>query len=166
MRHGIKLFILISIVISVVGCAQMVKTEADKYNMKANREGNLRAQTQGKGLNGHILQEMKRLFAERNIELTNEMYAEGRGGEISYMYFLNGNPQEFVTLHIYKSPKQRMKRIKELYGKQNVITTSTSKIIIYSYDKNALVYSSIGSRRGANTIAVKDVFSELVRRLD
>lgn len=85
-RSGRVRSVLVSIVvvlctISVVACsASNVEQERKIYTRQATDEGNVRAKSQGHGLNGPLIQELDEAFVAKGIKLMNNMSADD--GEI------------------------------------------------------------------------------------
>lgn len=158
--------IVVTIAIVLTGCGHaQVQKEADKYSMKAYADGVLRAQAQGKGLNGRFLGEMRRSFAGQGIKLTHEMFAEDGRGNVSYQYIIAGKPAHNVTLHVFSDQAERENRIKSWYGDQGPAETPTTKTEIYSKANAALVYTSMGKEKGKYSKKVKSLFRGLLDRI-
>lgn len=152
---------------AMAGCDshEVVKKETKLYNMQSYSEGNLRAQSQGKGLNGKFLKEMQIQFGHEGVPLTHEMYAEDGRGNISYMYMIAGNPLQYITLHVFSNEAERIERIHNWYGDQKLIDTPRSRTVIYNYSTASLIYTSSGKEKGKYDPEVKKVFNSLIDRM-
>lgn len=153
---------------ATVGCNthEVVKKETKLYNMNSYSEGNFRAQSQGKGLNGKFLNQLQLSFGEQRVPLTHEMYAEDGRGNISYMYMIGGNPLQYITLHVFTNERERIERIHNWYGDQSMIDTPKSRTVIYNHDTASLIYTSSGKEKGKYDEEVKRVFNSLLDRMD
>ncbi|MBT2293379.1 hypothetical protein J7E73_30660 [Paenibacillus albidus] len=148
------------------GCSQdQVQKEAGKYTMQAYEDGVLRAQSQGKGLNGRFLTEMRQAFAEEQLKLTHERFTEDGRGTISYQYLINSKPSQTITLHVFSSPQDLTVKIPNWYGSEPVAETTTTKTEIYNKDTTSLVYTSMGKEKGKYSDKVKALFTGLLQRL-
>ncbi|MFF2014912.1 hypothetical protein [Paenibacillus sp. NPDC058177] len=151
----------------LVGCSgHQIRKEADKYSMKAYEDGVLRAQSQGKGLNGRFLGEMRRSFAGEGIKLTHEMFAEDSRGNVSYQYLIAGQPSQNITLHVFSNLDERKERIPEWYGSSDISVTPTTKTEIYSKYNASLVYTSMGKEKAKYSKKIKSLFTGLLERLN
>ncbi|OBZ18254.1 hypothetical protein A8L34_01305 [Bacillus sp. FJAT-27264] len=151
----------------LAGCSgHQIRKEADKYSMKAYEDGVLRAQSQGKGLNGRFLGEMRRSFAGEGIKLTHEMFAEDSRGNVSYQYLIAGQPSQNITLHVFSNLDERKERIHEWYGSSDISVTPTTKTEIYSKYNASLVYTSMGKEKARYSKKIKSLFTGLLERLN
>ncbi|MDR9854632.1 hypothetical protein RJP21_13540 [Paenibacillus sp. VCA1] len=152
---------------ATVGCDKhtVIKKEVKLYNFDSYSEGNIRAQTQGSGLNGQLLNNLQLAFGEKNIPLTHHTYAEDGRGNISYMYYIGGNPQQYIKLHVFTDEKERIRRIENWYGDQKRVETPTSRTLIYGHDKVALIYTSSGKNKGKYETEVHEIFNSLIQRM-
>ncbi|WP_340401538.1 hypothetical protein [Paenibacillus sp. FSL H8-0079] len=77
---------LITSIWSLVACsASSIEQERKVYTREATNEGNVRAQSQGHGLNGALVNEISKSFEAKGIQLMNNMSADDDHGGISYM---------------------------------------------------------------------------------
>ncbi|MGF7050493.1 hypothetical protein J2T13_005042 [Paenibacillus sp. DS2015] len=167
MRHWQGSMIVCLLIISTVGCSkEVIKKEVKIYNMESNKEGNIRAKSQGKGLNGPFLNEMKRSFEEQHILLTHEAYTVDPNGNIQYVYLINGNPENYISMYVFKNEQERMMRMEHLYGNNSVVATPTTRTEIYSLEGTALVYTSAGKDKGRYDEEVSHIFSTLLNRVN
>jgi len=150
-----------------VGCDEhtVIKKEVKLYNFDSYSEGNIRAQTNGSGLNGQLLNQLQLAFGEKNIPLTHHTHAEDGRGNISYQYFIRGNPQQYVKLHVFTDEKERIKRIENWYGDQTRVETPTSRTLIYGRNRVALIYTSSGKNKGQYETQVHEIFNSLMDRM-
>ncbi|HEY2492651.1 MAG TPA: hypothetical protein VGI33_07055 [Paenibacillus sp.] len=167
MKHWQVGMIICLCTISMVGCSkEVIKKEVKLYNMKSNKEGNIRAKSQGKGLNGQFLTEMKRSFEDQHLLLTNEAYTVDTRGNINYSYLINGDPENYITMYVFTSEQERMTRIEHLYGNNSVVETPATLTEIYSLEGTSLVYTSAGKEKGRYDQEVRQVFNTLLNRVD
>lgn len=153
--------------ISMAGCSkEIIKKEVKLYNMESYKDGNIRAKSQGKGLNGQFLSEMKKSFEGQHILLTNEAYTVDTRGNINYTYLINSDPANYITMYVFKSEQERMSRIEHLYGNNSVVETPATRTEIYSLEGTSLVYTSAGKDKGRYDEEVKQVFNSLLNRVD
>ncbi|MDR0269404.1 hypothetical protein [Paenibacillus sp.] len=168
MNKRLALLLVSILLAATVGCDKhnIIKKETKLYNFDSYSEGNIRAQSQGKGLNGQLINELELAFGAKNIPLTHETYAEDGRGNISYMFYVRGNPQQYITLHVFTDEQERIKRIKNWYGDEYQVDTKKARTIIYSHNQAALIYTSSGKDKGVYEKQVHEVFNYLLERMD
>ncbi|MEC0373473.1 hypothetical protein P9847_06640 [Paenibacillus chibensis] len=168
MNKPFALLLACVLLIAAVGCDthNVIKKETKLYNFDSYSEGNIRAQSQGKGLNGQLLNELQLTFGAKKIPLTHEMYAEDGRGNISYMFYIRGNPQQYINLHVFTDEQERIKRIHNWYGDQNRIDSQNMHTVIYSHNRASLIYTSSGKDKGIYDKQVHEVFNSLLNRMD
>ncbi|GAB6989003.1 hypothetical protein [Paenibacillus pini] len=168
MKKQVAGILACALLAATVGCSKhnVINKETKLYNMQSFDEGNIRAKSQGKGLNGKFLNELQLTFGSLHIPLTHQMYSEDGRGNISYMYMINGNPAQYISLHVFTNEQERVNRIHNWYGDQNVIDTQNSRTVIYNHHRASLVYTSSGKEKGKYDEQVKQVFNSLLDRLD
>jgi len=151
----------------MMGCSEdQVQKEAGRYSMQSSQEGVLRAQSQGKGLNGRFLKQMRLAFAREHVNLTHERYSEDTRGNISYQYLIEGEPTQLITIHVFSSENELLNRVPKWYGTNQVSETSTTLTEIYNKNNASLVYTSIGKDKGKYSQQVRALFTDLLNRLD
>ncbi|MCJ8010697.1 hypothetical protein MUG84_02930 [Paenibacillus sp. KQZ6P-2] len=168
MYKSLALLLACVLLIAAVGCNKhtVIKKETKLYNFDSYSEGNIRAQSQGKGLNGQLLNELKLAFEAKNIPLTHETYAEDGRGNISYMFHIRGNPQQYINLHVFTDEQERIKRIHNWYGDQHQIDTQNMHTVIYSHNRASLIYTSSGKDKGIYDKQVHEIFNSLISRMN
>lgn len=134
--------------------------------MQSYQDGVMLAQSQGKGLNGRFINEMRHSFAREKIKLTHDMFAEDSRGNISYQFLMNSKPTQTITLHVFSSPQMLLNKIPSWYGKEQIAETSTTKTEIYTKANASLVYTSMGKEKGKYSKKVKSLFTGLFERMD
>ncbi|SMF82073.1 hypothetical protein SAMN05661091_2103 [Paenibacillus uliginis N3/975] len=160
---GLLSFSLLAV---IMGCTRdAAKEEMKKYNMQAYQEGNKEAKTEGSGLNGQLLNTMKDLFKDHNIRLTNDTYAEDDAGNMSYLYRMNDDSSQLITVHIFTDEQARINGIKELYGAGGLNETGTMDNMIFTQREAALVYTSAGKKKDQYTEQVKKVAADVLNQL-
>jgi len=153
--------------ISITGCNHdLAQKEAGRYTMQSYQDGVLRSQSQGKGLNGRFLGEMRRSFAKENIKLTHERFAEDGRGNVTYQYLVNGKPSQSITLHVFSSEYERMNRIPHWYGPDRVTETSTVRTEIYNNRNASMVYTSMGKEKGGYSPQINALCTRLLESLN
>lgn len=156
-----------TVTVLLAGCShEVLDKEAKKYNMQSYQDGVLRAQSQGKGLNGRFLKQMRLAFARQHIHLTHESFAEDGRGNISYQYLIESEPTQMITLHVFTSEEELLNRIPSWYGRSQVAETATTKTEIYNNHNASLVYTSMGNDKGKYSRQVEALFAGLLERLD
>lgn len=151
----------------LVGCNQeQVQKEAGRYKLQSYQDGVMLAQSQGKGLNGRFINEMRHSFAREKIKLTHDMFAEDRSGNISYQFLINSKPSQTIMLHVFSSPQMLLKKMPSWYGNEQVAETKTTKTEIYTKDNASLVYTSMGKEKGKYSQKVKAIFTNLFDRMN
>lgn len=164
-RRIVAAVILLGMVMT--GCSDdQVQKEVGRYNMQTVQEGVLRAQSQGKGLNGRFLKQMRLAFARDHVNLTHEKYTEDGRGNISYQYLINSQPTQMITIHVFSSEQELMNRVPHWYGTLRVAETSTTLTEIYNKNNTSLIYTSMGKNKGKYSQKVKAIFSGILDRLD
>lgn len=158
---------LITLGMVLAGCSQeQVQKEAGRYKLQSYQDGVVLAQSQGKGLNGRFINEMRHSFAREKIKLTHDMFAEDSRGNISYQFLINSKPSQTITLHVFSSPQMLLKKMPSWYGNEQIAETRTTKTEIYTKDKASLVYTSMGKEKGKYSQKVKALFTNLFERMD
>ncbi|BFH63772.1 hypothetical protein [Paenibacillus azoreducens] len=167
MNKRLALLLACVLLAATAGCNKhtVIKKETKLYNFDSYSEGNIRAKSQGKGLNGQLINEMKQIFRDKKIPLTHETYAEDGRGNISYIFYLKGNPRQYITLHVFSSKEERIARIRNWYGGEHRIDTPKSRTTIYSHSRASLIYTSSGKDKGIYEKQVHEVFNSLIGRM-
>ncbi|MGF9695650.1 hypothetical protein [Paenibacillus sp. MABNR03] len=154
----------------LVACStEAAQQERKVYSGQATKEGNMRAQSQGHGLNGPLIRELDKAFAARDIKLMNNMSADDGEGGISYMYLLNGSGRHIVKVHIFSDVDTRAARMKEMYGNsgdQAVIENVLGKTAIRSKGYVSLVYTASGGEKDIYEGQVSEVFHHVLNQLN
>lgn len=155
---------------SLIACSnESVQQERKVYSGQATEEGNMRAKSQGHGLNGPLIQELDKAFAAKDIKLMNNMSADDGEGGISYMYLLNGSGRHIVKVHIFGDPDTRTARMKEMYGisdEQAVIENALGQTTIRSKGYVSLVYTASGGEKDIYEEKVTQVFQHVLNQLN
>lgn len=170
MKQGGILILIVVAVLSLAGCSEKTKNiaerENNKYNMTDYKQGNLRAKMQGHGLNTAFLSRLKDEFGRQGMPLTHETYAEGNQGHISYSYFINGDPGQFVIAHAFSSEAQRIQKMSEMYSDLQGDGLTHSKAsnagVIYARSNTALVYASQAQASSPIRTKVDEIFRRLM----
>ncbi|MDR6722233.1 hypothetical protein J2W91_000681 [Paenibacillus amylolyticus] len=164
-----SLMLALSILL-LVGCSSSSTSQEVKiYSGQATNEGNIRAQSQGHGLNGVFIQELDRAFNEKGIKLMNNMSADDGEGGITYMYLLNGSGRHVVKVHIFGDDHTRTLRMKEMYGNaedQAVLQNVLGKTSIRSKGYVSMVYTASGGQKDVYEDEVLQVFDHMLYKLD
>ncbi|MEO2203977.1 hypothetical protein ABGV42_09510 [Paenibacillus pabuli] len=154
---------------SLIACSsESAQQERKVYSGQATEEGNMRARSQGHGLNGPLIQELDKAFAARDIKLMNNMSADDGEGGISYMYLLNGSSRHVVKVHIFGDSDTRTARMKEMYGNsddQAVIKNVLGQTTIRSKGYVSLVYTASGGEKDIYREKVTQVFQHVLNQL-
>ncbi|KGE17379.1 hypothetical protein [Paenibacillus wynnii] len=169
MKHRIAglLAAAITLGLMLTGCSnEQIEKEAGRYNMQTVQDGVLRAQSQGKGLNGRFLKQMRLAFAREQVNLTHERYSEDARGNISYQYLINSQPTQLITIHVFSSELELLNRVPHWYGTNQVAETSTTLTEIYNKNNASLVYTSMGENKGKYSEKIKILFTRILDRLD
>ncbi|WP_307587323.1 hypothetical protein [Paenibacillus wynnii] len=157
----------ITLGLMMTGCSnEQMQKEAGRYNMQSYQDGVLRAQSQGKGLNGRFLKQIRLAFAREQVNLTHERYSEDARGNISYQYLINSEPTQLITIHVFSSEYELLNRVPHWYGNNRVAETSTTLTEIYNKHNATLVYTSMGKNKGKYSEKVKVLFTRILDRLD
>ncbi|MEY8745089.1 hypothetical protein AB9M62_38080 [Bacillales bacterium AN1005] len=166
-RTGLMLALSILL---LIGCSSSSTSQEVKiYSGQATNEGNIRAQSQGHGLNGAFIQELDRAFNEKGIKLMNNMSADDGEGGITYMYLLNGSGRHVVKVHIFGDDHTRTLRMKEMYGNaedQAVLQNVLGKTSIRSKGYVSMVYTASGGQKDVYEDEVLQVFDHMLYKLD
>jgi len=153
--------------VGMTGCSnEQVQKEAGRYNMQSYQDGVLRAQSQGKGLNGRFLKQMRLAFAREHVILTHERYAEDGRGNISYQYLIEGQPTQMITIHVFSSEHELYKRVPNWYGANQVAETKTTLTEIYNKNNTSFIYTSMGKDKGKYSQKIKALCTQLLNRLE
>ncbi|WP_440118903.1 hypothetical protein [Paenibacillus sp. QZ-Y1] len=154
---------------SLVACsASSIEQERKVYTRQATDEGNVRAQSQGHGLNGTFIKELSKSFAAKDIQLMNNMSADDGEGGISYMYLLNGSGRHIVKVHIFSDARTRAARMKQMYNDDNdeaVLENVLGKTTIRSKAYVSLVYTASGGEKDDYEQDVMQVFQHVLEQL-
>ncbi|MCM3175382.1 MULTISPECIES: hypothetical protein [Paenibacillus] len=154
----------------LAGCSSSSTSQEVKiYSGQATNEGNIRAKSQGHGLNGAFIQELDRAFNEKGIKLMNNMSADDGEGGITYMYLLNGSGRHVVKVHIFADDHTRTLRMQEMYGNaedQAVVQNVLGKTTIRSKGYVAMVYTASGGQKDVYEDEVLQVFDHMLNKLD
>lgn len=154
---------------SLVACStSSVEQERKIYTRQATNEGNVRAKSQGHGLNGPLIQELDDAFAAKGIKLMNNMSADDGEGGISYVYLLNGSGRHIVKVHIFSDVGTRIARMNEMYGHDGdeaVMENVLGKTTIRSKDYVSLVYTASGGEKDDYEEDVMQVFQHVLLQL-
>ncbi|USB32003.1 hypothetical protein [Paenibacillus sp. YPG26] len=169
--RSIPICILLALIwLTTTGCSQQAKniaqTENSRYNMTSYQTGNLRAKSEGRGLNSSFIKRLKDEFGRQGLMLTNESYAEGPNGHISYSYLIQGYPGHYIIAHAFSSEQQRMKEMSEMYshldGEGSIHRTASNAAVVHARANTALVYASQGQKEGPYTREVERIFRVLL----
>ncbi|OMF17411.1 hypothetical protein BK131_05460 [Paenibacillus amylolyticus] len=160
---------LIASVWSLVACsASSIEQERKVYTREATNEGNIRAQSQGHGLNGALVNEISKSFEAKGIQLMNNMSADDDHGGISYMYLLNGSGRHIVKVHIFGNKAARVAGMKQMYsenGDEAVLENVLGRTTIRSKDYVSLVYTASGGEKDEYEPDVLQVFQHVLEQL-
>ncbi|WP_433943254.1 hypothetical protein [Paenibacillus sp. SN-8-1] len=170
MRSIIISTLLTLVLLTASGCSQKTKniaqSENNRYDMTSYHTGNLRAKSEGHGLNSGFLKQLKDEFSRQGLTLTHETYAEGPAGHISYSYFIHGHPGHYIIAHAFSSEQQRVKEMQEMYsnleGQGNTHRKASNAAVIHARSNTALVYASQGQKKGPYTSKVERIFHHLL----
>ncbi|MNX27313.1 hypothetical protein D3C86_573980 [compost metagenome] len=170
MRSIIICTLFAIVLLTASGCSEkarnIAQSENDRYNMTSYQTGNLRAKSEGHGLNSGFLKQMKDEFRRQGLTLTHETYAEGADGHISYSYFIHGHPGHYIIAHAFSSEHQRVKEMREMYsqleGQGNSHRRASNAAVIHARSNTALVYASQGQKKGPYTSKVERIFHLLL----
>ncbi|PQP80689.1 hypothetical protein C0Q44_25990 [Paenibacillus sp. PCH8] len=161
--------VMIVVLWSLVACsASSLEQERKVYTREATDEGNMRAQSQGHGLNGALVSELREGFAARGIKLMNNMSADDGQGGISYMYLLNGSGRHIVKVHIFSDADTRAARMEEMYSERSdeaVLENALGRTTIRSKGYVSLVYSASGGEKDQYEQDVMQVFQQVLEQL-
>lgn len=154
---------------SLVACsASSIEQERKVYTRQATDEGNVRAQSQGHGLNGTFIKELSKSFAAKDIQLMNNMSADDGEGGISYMYLLNGSSRHIVKVHIFSDARTRAARMKQMYnddGDEALLENTLGKTTIRSKAYISLVYTASGGEKDDYEQDVMQVFQHVLEQV-
>ncbi len=166
MNRFIMLLFAISLLFGIMGCTRnTAREEMRRYNMQAYQEGNQKARSDGRGLNGQILETMQGLFKEMNILLTNETYVKDPAGNLSYQYLMNNDSNQLITLHIFADEQARVNGMNKMYGIGVLSETDKMDNMIIAYKGAALVYTSAGVKRNQYSEQVKQVALKVLKHI-
>ncbi|WP_458126430.1 hypothetical protein [Paenibacillus sp. Z3-2] len=161
--------VLIMSVWALVACsASSIEQERKVYTREATDEGNMRAQSQGHGLNGALANEMSKSFEAKGIQLMNNMSADDDHGGISYMYLLNGSGRHIVKVHIFRDKAARVAGMKQMYSEHSdeaVLENVLGRTTIRSKDYVSLVYTASGGEKDEYEQDVMQVFQHVLEQL-
>jgi len=161
--------VLITSVWSLVACsASSIEQERKVYTREATDEGNVRAQSQGHGLNGELVSEISKSFKAKGIQLMNNMSADDGHGGISYMYLLNGSGRHIVKVHIFSDAATRAASMKQMYSENRdeaVLENALGRTTIRSKGYVSLVYTASGGEKDKYEQDVMQVFQHVLGQL-
>lgn len=160
---------VITIVCSLAACSvSSIEQERKVYTREATEEGNVRAQSQGHGLNGALVSEISESFAAKGMQLMNNMSADDGHGGISYMYLLNGSGRHIVKVHIFSDVATRAAGMKQMYsenGDEAVLENTLGRTTIRSKGNVSLVYTASGGEQDEYEQDVMQVFQHVLQQL-
>ncbi|CAH1211248.1 hypothetical protein [Paenibacillus sp. JJ-223] len=145
-----------------------LKQERKIYSGQSAEEGNIRAQNQGQGLNGPLLEELEKEFSAKGIKLMNTMTADDGQGGVAYMALLDGDGRHVVKVHIFRDAGMRASEMYEMVGHagdQANVDNVLGHTTMLSKGHVAMVYTAGGGERDRYEKEVLDVFHHVLDQI-